>query len=69
MFVATATAQDGQNYFCSSNDSLWCNFTDLHCGETYNVSVATVDRGCRSEPSAAVVLKTGKECFEWIYGK
>lgn len=64
MFVATATAQEGHSYVCSSNDSLWCNFTDLECGETYSVTVTTVDRGCQSEPSAAVELKTGKECFE-----
>lgn len=67
MFVATATAQDGLSYVCSSNNSLWCNFTDLNCGQTYNVTVTTVDRGCRSEPSAAVELKTGEESFEWIY--
>lgn len=59
MFVATATAQDGHSYACSSNDSLWCNLTELDCGKTYSVTVATVDRGCWSEPSAAVELKTG----------
>lgn len=69
MFVATATAQDGQSYVCSSNDSLWCNFTDLDCGKTYSVTVTTVDRGCRSELSAAVALKTGKECLQWICEK
>lgn len=60
MFVATATGPDGHTSVCSSNSSLWCDFTDLHCGETYNVTVATVDRGCQSEPSADVQLRTGK---------
>lgn len=68
MFVAMATAQDGHSYVCSSNDSLWCNFTELPCGKTYNVTVATVDRGCRSEPSAAVQLRTGQECLNGLIG-
>ncbi|KAE8290995.1 Fibronectin type III domain-containing protein 7 Precursor [Larimichthys crocea] len=57
MFVATATT-DGHSHTCSSNDSNLCNFTDLHCGDTYAVTVVTVDRGCQSEPSSAVPLKT-----------
>ncbi|KAK5888908.1 hypothetical protein CesoFtcFv8_014958 [Champsocephalus esox] len=58
MYIATATANDGNNQTCSSNYSNSCNFTDLHCGETYNVTVVTVDRGCWSEPSSAVELRT-----------
>ncbi|XP_071348392.1 LOW QUALITY PROTEIN: pneumococcal serine-rich repeat protein-like [Trachinotus anak] len=58
MYIATATADDGHAHTCSSNYSNTCNFTDLHCGETYSVSVVTVDRGCWSEPSSAVVLRT-----------
>ncbi|XP_067460816.1 mucin-4-like [Thunnus thynnus] len=58
MYIATATADDGHNHTCSSNYSSSCNFTDLHCGETYAVTVVTVDRGCRSEPSSAVELRT-----------
>nr|XP_046264816.1 mucin-4-like [Scatophagus argus] len=58
MFIATATAPDGHTHTCSSNYSNSCNFTDLHCGETYTVTVVTVDRGCWSEPSSAVELRT-----------
>ncbi|XP_018532382.1 mucin-4 isoform X2 [Lates calcarifer] len=58
MYIATATADDGHTHTCSSNYSNSCNFTDLHCGETYSVDVVTVDRGCRSEPSSAAVLRT-----------
>lgn len=61
MFIATATADDGHTHNCSSNISNSCNFTDLHCGETYTVTVVTVDRGCRSEPSTAVELRTGEK--------
>ncbi|KAI3375007.1 hypothetical protein L3Q82_021535, partial [Scortum barcoo] len=56
-FIATATSNDGSTHTCSSNYSS-CNFTDLNCGETYAVTVETVDRGCRSEPSSAVELRT-----------
>ncbi|MED6260228.1 hypothetical protein ATANTOWER_008551, partial [Ataeniobius toweri] len=58
MYIATATADDGHNHTCSSNYSSSCNFTDLHCGETYAVSVVTVDQGCWSKPSSAVQLRT-----------
>ncbi|KAM7379234.1 hypothetical protein PAMP_004799 [Pampus punctatissimus] len=58
MYIATATADDGHTHTCSSNYSSSCNFTDLHCGETYAVTVETMDRGCRSEPSSAVELRT-----------
>ncbi|CAJ1072098.1 unnamed protein product%2C partial [Xyrichtys novacula] len=58
MFIATATAEDGHTHTCRSNYSNSCNFTDLHCGETYNITVVTVDRGCWSEPSSTVELKT-----------
>ncbi|XP_033507400.2 uncharacterized protein LOC117272533 [Epinephelus lanceolatus] len=58
MYIAIATADDGHNHTCSSNNSNSCNFTHLHCGETYAVTVVTVDRGCWSEPSSAVQLRT-----------
>ncbi|XP_039670578.1 fibronectin type III domain-containing protein 7-like [Perca fluviatilis] len=58
MYIATATAADGHKHTCSSNYSSSCNFTGLHCGETYTVTVVTVDRGCWSEPSSAVDMKT-----------
>lgn len=60
MIIATATASDGRNHTCSSNFSNSCNFTDLHCGETYSIAVVTVDMGYWTEPSSAVELKTGK---------
>ncbi|XP_058478916.1 mucin-4-like [Solea solea] len=58
MYIATASAEDGHTHTCSSNSSNTCHFTDLHCGEIYSVTVQTVDRGCFSEPSSAVVLTT-----------
>lgn len=61
MYVATAGAADGHNQTCNSNGSTSCVFSDLQCGGGYSVTVRTVDRGCRSEPSAAVQVLTGEE--------
>ncbi|XP_049603206.1 pneumococcal serine-rich repeat protein [Syngnathus scovelli] len=58
MYIATAIADDGQTHNCSSNTSTSCQFTDLQCGQNYSVTVVTVDRGCRSEPSSAVQVTT-----------
>ncbi|XP_039458353.1 fibronectin type III domain-containing protein 7-like [Oreochromis aureus] len=58
MYIATAVADDGHTHTCSSNYLDSCNFTDLHCGETYAVTVVSVDRGCWSEPSSAVQFRT-----------
>ncbi|KAG5847415.1 hypothetical protein ANANG_G00125810 [Anguilla anguilla] len=56
-YLASATGVDGHTHTCVSN-STSCFFTDLHCGETYSVTVVTIERGCQSEPSAAQVLKS-----------
>lgn len=66
MFIAIATADDGHNHTCRSNHSNSCNFTSLHCGQTYAVTVVTVDRGCWSQPSSPVELKTGERNL-WIF--
>lgn len=60
MYLATATGDDGHTHTCSSN-STDCSFTDLHCAETYAVTVVTMDRGCRSDPSPDVELRTGEK--------
>lgn len=57
MYIATATDQDGHAHTCITNGTAGCSFSDLKCGETYNVSVVTMERGCQSEPSAPVTLK------------
>ncbi|XP_036072425.1 uncharacterized protein LOC112147737 [Oryzias melastigma] len=56
-YIATATAADGHTHTCSSNYSSSCNFTDLHCGETYSVTVVSGDGSCWSDPSPPVQLK------------
>ena len=63
MYIATALAHDGHNHTCNSSSANSCSFTDLHCGENYSVSVVAVDRGCHTEPSSTVELKTGEMMF------
>lgn len=61
-YIATATGEDGHIHTCDSNGTS-CSFTDLHCGESYAVSVVTLERGCQSEPSQPVTLRTGEYYF------
>ncbi|XP_055044899.2 uncharacterized protein fndc7b [Misgurnus anguillicaudatus] len=56
-YTATATSSNGHSHTCSSNGTS-CNFIDLLCEEDYIVSVVTVERGCRSEPSLPVNLRS-----------
>uniref|UniRef100_A0A3P8XZQ8 Fibronectin type-III domain-containing protein n=2 Tax=Esox lucius TaxID=8010 RepID=A0A3P8XZQ8_ESOLU len=57
MYVATATDNNGHSDTCSTN-STGCSFTALRCAQTYNVTVVTVYRGCASDPSPNVELRT-----------
>ncbi|KAI7794726.1 fibronectin [Triplophysa rosa] len=57
MYIATAMGYDGHSHTCTSNGTS-CNFMDLHCEENYTVTVVTVERGCQSEPSTPVTLRS-----------
>ncbi|CAL8306274.1 unnamed protein product [Lota lota] len=58
-YDAWATADDGHHHTCgATGGATHCSFTDLHCGESYAVTLATTERGCQSEPSAPVTLET-----------
>lgn len=59
-YIAMATGTDGHTHTCTSSGTN-CTFRDLHCGEDYIVTVATVERGCQSRPSTPVNLKSGQE--------
>lgn len=64
-YTATATGSNGQYHTCTSNGTS-CNFIDLLCEEDYTVSVVTVERGCRSEPSLPVNLRSGQKTHHEI---
>lgn len=58
LFIATATENDGHTHTCNTSDST-CQFTDLHCGNTYTVTVVAVEGDCNSSDSVGHEIKTG----------
>uniref|UniRef100_A0A672I5S4 Fibronectin type-III domain-containing protein n=1 Tax=Salarias fasciatus TaxID=181472 RepID=A0A672I5S4_SALFA len=58
LYVATATYSMGVAEQCNSTGST-CQFADLHCGETYEFSVAAYNDMCYSEVSSTVEIQTG----------
>ncbi|XP_051515678.1 uncharacterized protein LOC127418869 [Myxocyprinus asiaticus] len=57
LYIATAVGNEGHTHTCTTNGTS-CNFTDLQCGENYTLTVVTVERGCQSEPSTPVILRS-----------
>ncbi|XP_041125693.1 uncharacterized protein LOC121326478 isoform X3 [Polyodon spathula] len=57
LFIATATENDGHTHTCNASQSA-CNFTDLHCGSTYTVTVVAVVGVCKSSDSVGREIKT-----------
>ncbi|KAI7809537.1 hypothetical protein IRJ41_010869 [Triplophysa rosa] len=57
MYTATATGQDGHTHLCVTNGTS-CTWEDLHCGETYNVTVTANDSRCTSPRSNATYIHT-----------
>ncbi|XP_058890780.1 uncharacterized protein LOC131740090 [Acipenser ruthenus] len=57
LFIATATENDGHTHTCNTSDST-CQFTDLHCGNTYTVTVVAVEGDCNSSDSVGHEIKT-----------
>ncbi|XP_078263980.1 fibronectin type III domain-containing protein 7-like [Rhinoraja longicauda] len=53
----TATAEGSNVQKCSANDTL-CDITDLHCGETYTLSVYASDNTCDSAESPSTTRRT-----------
>lgn len=59
-YVATAISSDGFRHSCTTN-STSCTFLDLYCGKNYSITVVTVQRGCWSDPSTPVPLRSGEK--------
>lgn len=57
-YTATATSKMGTSLWCNSTNST-CQFSNLQCGETYMLSVASYSNMCYSEVSSAVEVQTG----------
>ncbi|XP_067845705.1 fibronectin type III domain-containing protein 7-like [Heptranchias perlo] len=56
LYTATAAARDGHQYSCSTPDT-WCEITDLHCDEWYNVTVTAHNDNCNSLQSLEKEIK------------
>ncbi|PWA21255.1 hypothetical protein CCH79_00009504 [Gambusia affinis] len=56
--VTTVPSVLDKHVHSCSTDGTNCSLTDLHCGETVAITVATIERGCRSEPSDPLMFKT-----------
>ncbi|XP_058265731.1 uncharacterized protein LOC131365857 [Hemibagrus wyckioides] len=56
-YIATAISLDGFRHNCTTNGTS-CSFLDLQCGKDYSITVVTIQRGCRSDPSLPVLLRS-----------
>ncbi|KAL7397583.1 hypothetical protein ABVT39_024505 [Epinephelus coioides] len=57
LYMATATCSMGMTLWCNSTNST-CQFSNLHCGETYEFSVTAYSNMCYSEISSTVEIQT-----------
>ncbi|XP_036969323.1 fibronectin isoform X2 [Acanthopagrus latus] len=57
LYMATATCSMGMTRQCNSTNST-CQFSNLHCGETYTFSVTAYSHMCYSEVSSTVEIQT-----------
>ncbi|XP_059839610.1 fibronectin type III domain-containing protein 7-like [Hypanus sabinus] len=58
VYFATAEASDGHEHQCNAVGTT-CNMTDLHCGESYNITVTAANEICNSSKSVQVSIQTG----------
>ncbi|XP_077077959.1 uncharacterized protein fndc7rs1 [Siphateles boraxobius] len=56
-YLLTAVSRDGDIKTCNTSNNN-CTLTDLHCSNTYNVSVLASNENCTSLPSTNVTFKT-----------
>ncbi|XP_029003162.2 fibronectin-like [Betta splendens] len=57
LYLATASSSLGMTLRCNSTNST-CQFSSLHCGETYVFSVTAFSSMCYSNSSSAVTIQT-----------
>lgn len=58
LYMATATSSTGMTLKCNSTN-FTCQFSNLHCGETYEFSVTAYSNMCYSEISSTAEVQTG----------
>lgn len=60
-YMVTAVGSDGHRVSCETEEE-WCDLTELQCGQTYNVSLATISDNCRTETHTNISFSTRKFC-------
>lgn len=58
-YLAVAVTEDGSHRAECNNTVTNCDLHDLHCGQTYNVSVFGQDKSCSSAESQKAYVRTG----------
>lgn len=57
-YNVTLTGQDGHTHHCQTNSSS-CEIPDIHCGETYNITVTPFSETCAGHPSEVYTFRAG----------
>lgn len=60
-YMVTAVGSDGHRVSCETEEE-WCDLTELQCGQTYNVSLATISDNCSTETHTNVSFSTRRFC-------
>ncbi|XP_032883843.1 uncharacterized protein LOC116977489 isoform X5 [Amblyraja radiata] len=56
-YIATAEASDGHTQSCSAQEAA-CEILDLHCGQSYNITIVAVNEVCNSSQSPVIYVQT-----------
>ncbi len=59
-YNVTMTGQDGHTHHCHTNTTS-CQLADIHCGETYNITVTPYSQTCAGHPSEVHIFRAGEE--------
>lgn len=58
-YLSVGVTEDGSHRAECNNTVTHCDLSDLQCGQTYNVSVFTIDESCSSVESDTAYVRTG----------
>lgn len=58
LYLATAKATDEHEHQCNTVETT-CKIFDLHCGQSYNITVKAGNEMCNSSESVQIGLQTG----------
>lgn len=65
-YNVTLAGQGGHTHHCQTN-STSCRLPEIHCGETYGITVTPYSETCAGHPSTVYTFKAGAERLETRY--